>query len=1120
MDVSTWLRDLGLEDYAQAFQAHDIDAEVLPRLTADDLFALGITSIGNRRKLLEAIAALDRRRAAAISELIAAATRPLQAERRQLTVLFYDLVGSTELAARLDPEDLREIMRAYQAACANVVCGFEGHVARFLGGGVLAYFGWPCAHEDDPERAVLAGLQLVEDVTRLEPRAGVRLQARAGVATGHVVVGDLISEGISDKDAVSGDAPNLAARLQAIAAPGSVVISQATRRLVGGLFELADFGPQWLKGFAEPVSAFKVEGHGRASGRFEARNSAGLTPLVGREEEIALLLRRWEQARNGEGQVVLLSGEPGIGKSRIVRELLARLGGEPHVHLLYQCSPYHTNSALYPIVAQLERAVGVALGDDREDALAKLEGLLSQTIERPEEAVPLLAALLGLPVGGRYPSLNLSPQRQKQRTLEVLTERLAGLARDQPVLELYEDVHWVDPSTLELLDLLVARVRVLPVLVVLTYRPEFSPPWSGQAHVAYLPLNRLGRRQGAAMVGRVTGGKALPADVLEQIVARTDGVPLFVEELTKTVLESGLLTDAGDRYEIAAPLPALAIPATLHDSLMARLDRLAPVKELAQTAAVIGREFSHALLAAVADRPERELQTALDRLVSSELVFRRGVSHKATYSFKHALVQDAAYQSLLKSRRRELHARIARVLEERFPDAVEIEPELLAHHCTEAGFTRQAADYWHKAGQVAIARSAHAEAIAHLTRGLDLLARLLDGADHRRRELDLQLALGRALIAAKGQGAPETGRSYARVRELCEQLGEAQLLFPALYGEHIVHFGRGELEVAWELAEEFLRLARCQDDIVVLAMGHRLVGITSLRLGQLIAARAHLEEALALDDPAQRCPLTLFHYPYDSRIVDLGSLASALLLLGYPDQALSCCRRALVEAQDVGHPESLAYAMSSAAGLALDLRDVEAARKWAEKVIALATEQGLPHFLAEGTVFRAWALAERGQLEEAIAGMRQGLAAMWAGGTGFGIPCHLLSLAGVHGKAGKAAQGLELLAEALHLMRSTGESWDEAELHRVEGELLLSAADRDDAVAEAEACFRRAIDVARTQEAKLWELRAATSLARLWTQQGKRAEAHDVMVPIYGWFTEGFDTADLEDAAALLSVFR
>jgi predicted ATPase len=454
------------------------------------------------------------------------------------------------------------------------------------------------------------------------------------------------------------------------------------------------------------------------------------------------------------------------------------------------------------------------------------------------------------------------------------------------------------------------------------------------------------------------------------------------------------------------------------------------------------------------------------------------------------------------------------VLEERFPDAAQIEPELLAHHCTQAGLFEKAVDYWHKAGQVAIARSAHAEAIAHLTRALDLLTRLLDGADHRRRELDLQLALGRALIPAKGQAAPETGRSYARVRELYEQLGEAQLLFPALYGQFTVHFGRGELEVARELAEEFLRLARCRDDTVVRARGHRLVGMTLLRLGQLIAARAHLEQALTLDGPAGRCSLTLSHYPYDARIVNLGPLASALLLLGYPDQALSCCRRALAEAQDVGDPESLAYAMSSAAGLAQDLRDVEAAREWAEAVIALATEQGLPHFLAEGTLFQAWAVAERGQLHEAIAGMRHGLTAMRAGGTGFGIPCHLQSLAGVYGKAGQAAQGLELIAEALHLVRSTGESWEEAELHRLKGELLLSASDRDEAVAEA--CFRQALAVARQQEARMWKLRAATSLARLWRDQGKRAQAHDLLAPVYGWFTEGFDTADLKDAKALL----
>jgi class 3 adenylate cyclase/predicted ATPase len=1115
-NVRAWLEANGFARFAHTFEENEIDGDALLELTEEHLKDFGI-ALGPRLKLLKAIESL--RRASNEEAPAPVQTRkrsPLgqqmpEAERRQLTVMFVDLVGSTALSARLDPEDMREIMRAYQAACANVVCRFEGHVARFLGDGVLAFFGWPRAHEDDAERAVRAGLQLVQDVARLEPRAEVRLQARVGVATGHVVVGDLVSEGISDKDAVSGESPNLAARLQALAGPGCVVISQATRRLVGGLFELADLGPRRLQGFAEPLVAWRVEGEGRAEGRFEALHGEHLTPLVGREHELSILLERWAGAKGGDGQVVLLSGEPGIGKSRLIRTLRERMADEPYTPLSHYCSPYHTNSALYPVVGLLERAARLDRHELPDQQLARLEAVLARSSDRLEEVVPLLADLLGVPTDERYPALILTPEAQKRRTLQALVDQLAGLAAQQPVLALYEDVHWIDPSTLELLGLVIDRIQQLPVLALMTFRPEFQSPWTGQGHVVTLTMSRLGRRQGADLVARVTGDKPLPPAIVEQIVDRTDGVPLFVEELTKTVLESGLLADAGDHYELSGPLPPRAIPMTLHDSLMARLDRLAPVKELAQTAAAIGREFSHELLAAVTTMAGHQLDHALNRLISSELIVRRGATPNARYSFKHVLVQDVAYESLLKSKRQHLHARIAKALEERFPEMAATEPELLAQHYAGAGLTEQAIDYYQKAGERAGQRSANAEAIEHFTKGLELLNTLPDTGERPRRELDLQLKLGRASIAIKGYAAPEVDRIYQRAHVLCLHLGEPDLLHRALMGLEAYYLVRADLQTARQLVEQTMNEAKRANDPVRLMNSHSQLGIVLFHVGDVAAALHHLEKGIEINAPQHR---QLPHRLQDPGVIGRCHEGLCLWHLGYPDQGRDRCYEALEFAKGTSHPFNIAAVSGHTAIFLRHCRQASAVGELAETVINIATEHSFAFWLAVGTLLKGWAVAIQGDGDKGIHLLREAIAAYRSTGAETFVPIWLGMLAEAYERTERAKDGLLTLDHAFAVLEKTGQRVWEAELQRLEGELILDRGRGK--VAQAEACFERAVKIARYKQSRSWELRASTSLARLWRDQGRRSEAHDLLAPIYGWFTEGFNTADLKDAKALL----
>ena len=1107
--IAKWLEELRLGEYAQRFAENGIDFSVLGHLSDQDLKDLGVL-LGHRRKLQAAIAGLPGVAPAPAGTTGAPTTKPEDAaERRQLTVLFCDLVGSTALSVRLDPEDLRAIIDIYHRRSAEVIVKHGGFVARYMGDGVLAYFGYPRADEDDAERAVHAGLDLVEAVPKLAADAGSSpLQVRVGIATGLVVVGDLIG---SEEQAVVGETPNLAARLQALAEPGAVMIAASTRRLIGGLFEYRDLGTVSLKGFAENVRAWQVLGAGAAESRFEALRVT-TTPLIGRDEEIELLLRRWGQAKAVDGQVVLISGEPGIGKSRIAQTILERLSGEPHTRLRYFCSPHHQDSALSPSITQLERAAGFRREDTADERLDKLEAVLAQGTNDLSEAVPLLADLLSISTGHRYPPLNLTPQKRREKTLYAQLLQIEGLAAQQPVLMVWEDVHWSDPTTRESLDLLVDRVPALRVLVIITFRPEFAAPWVGNSHVTLLTLNRLRPRERAAMIAHLTGGKTLPREIADHIIDRTDGVPLFIEELTKTVVESGIVTDAGDRYAATGPVALLAIPTSLQASLLARLDRLASTREVVQIASALGRQFSHELISAVATMPKPQLDDALAQLVHAELIFRRGTSSDAEYTFKHALVQDAAYSTLLRGRRQQLHARITATLEDHFPEIVVAEPALLARHCTEAGLAEKAIAYWLKAGQQAMAHSAMTEAVAQLQKGLDVLAALPDGPWRRQQELNLQIALRPALAATKGIAAPDVGEAIARARLLAEQIDRPEYLVRLSLSQWAFHLGRSEHKLALSLAEQFQKIGEERNDARAQLQGRRANGVTRCYLGEFVAARTLLEQCYGLGAPTRRVMGEILGHRDDLNWPRLlGELAVTLAHLGYIDQARLRLHEALSEARRLGHAQTLAEVLVYASWTLWIIRLPELQRH-AEELLALSTEHGFSLYVGWATVFRGSSLTALGQAVEGLTLLTQGLTAVHATKSVTNTPCALTMFAEAYAKLGQPDEGLKCLAEVARIIETTEERNSEAELHRVRGDLLNAMRDQ----VAAEQSYHQALAVAQRQSAKLFELRAGTSLARLWRDQGRRSEARDLLAPIYGWFTEGFDTPILQDAEALL----
>jgi class 3 adenylate cyclase/predicted ATPase len=1116
VDIASWLSRLGLGRYEQAFRENDVDGEVLQRLTAEDLRELGVASVGHRRKLLDAITALSASTPAADSsrpqaETSAALAPTGDAERRQLTVMFCDLVGSTPLSSQLDPEDLREVIGAYHRAVAEIVGEFDGFVSRYMGDGVLIYFGYPQSHEDDSERAVRAGLGAIDAVRRLDVKS-LKLQARVGIATGLVVVGDLIGAGSAQEQSVVGETPNLAARLQALAAPDTVVIAAGTRRLVGGLFEYRDLGAVEVKGIARPVPVWQVLRPSVLASRFEALRGSALTRFIARDEEIDLLLGRWARAKAGGGQVVLISGEPGIGKSRLAAELGERLTAEPHIRLRYFCSPYRQDSALFPFIEQFGRASGFEREDPPLAKLEKLEALLALAAPTDEE-MAFLADLLSLPASERHPLPNLSPQRKKERTVEALIHQLEGLAWRQPVLMVFEDAHWIDPTSRELLDLTVERVRSLPVLLVVTFRPEFQPPWTGQPQVTTLALNRLDRRDRTGLVEQIADGKPLPDEVIAQIVDRTDGVPLFVEELTKSVLESGLLHEETDRYVLHRALPPFAIPMTLHDSLMARLDRLASVRYVAQIGAAIGREFSYELLRSVARFPAGELENALGRLVTSELVLQRGTPPDAVYSFKHALVQDAAHGSLLRSTRQQLHAQIATALETHSPELMDSQPELFAQHYAEARLVEKSVAYWGKAGHRSAARSAMAEAAAQFQKALDQVALLADTPERQRRELEFRSALGAALQAVKGLAAPEAGDAYARAQMLWEQLGFPSEFLRIPFGQSMYHMNRGELDLAQRLGEDLLGLSGQRNDTTGLVLGHFCCGRSLMYAGRLASSRSQLEAVLSLYDPISHGSLNFLHQAgFHPQTVSQAYLGIVLFCLGYPDQALASCNAAIARAGRLAHPPILAVSLNIGSLPLSLLGDHAALSECAEKVFAVATEQGFPQWRAEATIYRGWVKVKNGDVREGISLLYRGVIAFRVTGAEMWMPYGFALFAKALEIAGQFEKALAQVRAALEIVERTGVRWLAAELFRQKGELLL----RQGYAEAAEELYRKALSIAEEQEAKLWELRAAVSLARLRRDQGRHAEGRDLLAPVYGWFTEGFGTPDLKEARALL----
>ncbi len=1115
-NVDEWLTRIGLPQYRDAFRENDLEWDLVPDLDVQTLKDIGVTSAGHRMRILDAVRKLRAARADESPEREAIGADQVQEEpdRRQVTVMFCDLVGSTELSQILDPEDLREVMRAYQEACARAIERFEGFVARYMGDGVMSYFGYPRAFEDAAERAVLSGLAVIEAVAELDARLGrakgIELAVRVGIATGPVVAGDLIGQGASQERSVVGETPNLAARLQTIAQPGTVAIAPETRALCAARIVCTELGVFTLKGIARPVRAWRAMSPAASTDRLDARADESLSAIRGREAELEAVLREWHAARDGRGRLVLLSGEPGIGKSRIVQAFRRRIAADQHETVRFQCSAHHANSALYPVINRLKVAAGFSDGDEPERQHAKLARLLKRSGRPGESAAGLFASLLSVPPVEGHELPELPPPVLKEQTLEALLEYFLPASMSMPAVIELEDAHWIDPSTQELMSMLIDRLGDRPALVLVTFRPEFPCPWTDRPDTSSIALDNLTRDESEAIVNELCGGRALPDDLLEQIVAKTDGVPLFVEELTKNVLESGLLVESDGRLQPVGELSSLSIPASLQDSLMARLDRLGPVKRLAQVGAAIGREFSRQLIGAATDMEGAALDAALAELVDSELVHQRNDAHSSRYQFKHALVQDAAYASLLRSRRQSLHLRLAEVYSDHFPEIAETQPEMLARHWSEGGRPLEAALCWLSAGKRASRRFSNEEALNHLNNGLALVPALPEGTRRDETELKLRVALGTVLRVRAGPGAEVTQENYNHAVALCERLPVSAEHFAAMWGKWVnaMNF-KPELGLQW--TERLQALATQLDDAGFMLQAHHAQWTTLFHIGRFTEAYSHTERGLGYYDETLHRHHAALYGGHDPRVCGRAFAAHALWMLGAFDRSLEFARSSAHWGRALDHAGSRLHVIEGHLLLYQFRREPEALAPWLDELDRICADNDLPEYRGKLLFNRGWLIASRGDIESGTVMMREGLENQRSVGSYEDIPMFSERLAETLAKSGETAAGLEMLDKALALADEYGYKYWLAEVHRRKGALLAQAG-RSDAARES---FRRALEIARLQGAKTLELRAETSLARLGAGSEDASIDADSVRNLIDSFTEDLDCVDLVEARSL-----